>query len=48
MLAKKHELGYLTCIITTRRMTSCELLKYWNGFLMAQARYDQGYREHLV
>jgi hypothetical protein len=26
--------GYLTYIITTRRMTSGELLKYWNGLLI--------------
>jgi hypothetical protein len=28
--------GYLTYIITTRRMTSGELLKYRNGLLMCQ------------
>src|ERR1700761_1303962 len=30
----RSESGYLTYIITTRRMTSGELLKYRNGFLM--------------
>jgi hypothetical protein len=32
--------GYLTYIITTRRMTSGELLKYRNGLLMARALHD--------
>ena len=37
----RSDSGYLTYIITTRRMTSGELLKYRNGLLMAQAYYDQ-------
>ena len=40
--------GYLTYIITTRRMTSGELLKYRNGLLMTQAYHGQRHREHLV
>ena len=31
----RSDSGYLTYIITTRRMTSGELLKYRNGLLMA-------------
>src|SRR5271165_1714465 len=33
----RSESGYLTYIITTRRMTSGELLKYRNGLLMTQS-----------
>src|SRR5271167_1585046 len=33
----RSDSGYLTYIITTRRMTSGELLKYRNGLLMAQS-----------
>ena len=40
--------GYLTYIITTKRMTSGELLKYRNGLLMAQAYHGERRREHLV
>ena len=32
----RNDSGYLTYIITTRRMTSGELLKYRNGLLMPQ------------
>ena len=31
----RSDSGYRTYIITTRRMTSGELLKYWNGLLHA-------------
>ena len=31
----RSDSGYRTYIITTRRMTSGELLKYLNGFLIA-------------
>ena len=44
----RSESGYLTYIITTRRMTSGELLKYRNGLLMTQAYHGQRHREHLV
>ena len=42
------DVGYLTYIITTRRMTSGELLKYRNGLLMALTYHDPGIRAHLV
>src|SRR5271165_1447709 len=41
----RSDSGYLTYIITTRRMTSGELLKYRNGLLMAQAYNGQGLRQ---
>src|SRR5271157_3705347 len=41
----RSDSGYLTYIITTRRMTSRELLKYRNGLLMAQAYNGQGLRQ---
>ncbi len=44
----RSDSGYLTYIITTRRMTSGELLKYRNGLLMTQAYHGQRRREHLV
>ena len=44
----RSDSGYLTYIITTRRMTSGDLLKYRNGLLMAQAYHGQRRREHLV
>jgi hypothetical protein len=44
----RRESGYLTYIITTRRMTSGELLKYRNGLLMALTYHDPGIRAHLV
>ena len=44
----RSDSGYLTYIITTRRMTSGELLKYRNGLLMTQAYPGQRRREHLV
>ena len=44
----RSDSGYLTYIITTRRMTSGELLKYRNGLLMAQAYHGQRHRQHLV
>src|SRR6202044_2582618 len=37
----RSDSGYLTYIITTRRMTSGELLKYRNGLLITQAYYGQ-------
>jgi hypothetical protein len=39
---------YITYIITTRRMTSGELLKYRNGLLMVQTYHDERPRQHLV
>ena len=44
----RSDSGYLTYIITTRRMTSGELLKYRNGLLIAQAYHGQRHRQHLV
>ena len=44
----RSDSGYLTYIITTRRMTSGELLKYRNGLLMAQAYHGQRRRQHFV
>ena len=44
----RSDSGYLTYIITTRRMTSGELLKYRNGSLMTQAYPGQRRRKHLV
>jgi hypothetical protein len=44
----RNDSGYLTYIITTRRMTSGELLKYRNGLLMPQAYHGQRRCEHLV
>ena len=44
----RSDSGYLTYIITTRRMTSGELLKYRNGLLIAQGYHGQRHREHLV
>ena len=38
----RSDRGYRTYIITTRRMTSGELLKYRNGLLMAQAYHGRG------
>ena len=40
--------GYLTYIITTRRMTSGELLKYRNGLLMARSYHSRGKPKKLV
>ena len=37
----RSESGYLTYIITTKRMTSGELLKYRNGSLMVQVYHGQ-------
>ena len=47
-LTLRSDSGYLTYIISTRRMTSGELLKYRNGLLMAQAYHGQRHRQHLV
>ena len=44
----RSDSGYLTYIITTRRMTSGELLKYRNGLLMAQAYHGQRHRQHCL
>src|SRR5208337_2715947 len=41
----RSDSGYLTYIITTRRMISGELLKYRNGLLMAQAYNGQALRQ---
>src|SRR5271166_1753761 len=41
----RSESGYRTYIITTKRITSGELLKYRNGLLMAQAYHGQRRRE---
>src|SRR3984885_833282 len=40
----RSESGYLTYVITARRMTSGELLKYRNRLLMAQAYNGHGLR----
>jgi hypothetical protein len=37
----RNDSGYRTYIITTRRMTSGELLKYRNGLLMALSYHDK-------
>ncbi len=44
----RSDSGYLTYIITTRRMISGELLKYRNGLLMAQPYHGRRRHEHLV
>ena len=38
----RSDSGYLRYIITTRRMTSGELLKYRNGLLMARSYHSRG------
>jgi hypothetical protein len=40
--------GHLMYIITTRRMTSGEMLKYGNELLTAQAYHEERHRQHLV
>src|SRR4029077_19960706 len=40
----RSDSGYLTYIITTRRMTSGELLKYRNGLLMAPRYHGESQR----
>jgi hypothetical protein len=40
--------GYLTYIITTRRMTSGELLKYRNGLLIAWSYHGERHRGYFV
>jgi hypothetical protein len=42
----RSDSGYRTYGITTRRMTSGELLKYRNGLLMARSYHGQRRREH--
>jgi hypothetical protein len=37
----RSDSGYRTYIITTRRITSGELLKYRNGFLMARSYHSE-------
>ena len=44
----RSDSGYLTYIITTRRITSGELLKYRNGLLMAGSYHSKGRPEKLV
>ena len=44
----RSDSGYFTYIITTRRMTSGELLKYRNGLLMRRGYHDPDIRAHLV
>ena len=44
----RSDSGYLTYIISTRRMTSGELLKYRNGLLMARSYYSRGKPKKLV
>jgi hypothetical protein len=44
----RSDSGYLTYNITTRRITSGELLKYRNGLLIARTYHDPGTRAHLV
>src|SRR5580704_3691635 len=41
----RSDRGYFTYIITTRRTTSGELLKYRNGSLMARSYHGQTARE---
>jgi hypothetical protein len=41
----RSDSGYFTYIITTRRMTSGELLKYRNGLFMAQANQPEADRQ---
>src|SRR5271157_3920265 len=43
----RNDSGYRTYIITSRRMTSGELLKYRNGLLMAQSYDGQRRRERV-
>src|SRR6202051_1192456 len=40
----RSDSGYLTYIITTRRMTSGELLKYRNGLLIARSYHGERHR----
>src|SRR5271167_397788 len=44
----RSDSGYLTYIITTRRITSGELLKYRNGLLMALGYHSRPRPEKLV
>src|SRR5580700_10218353 len=44
----RSDSGYLTYIITTRRITSGELLKYRNGLLMVRSYHGQRRPEKLV
>ena len=44
----RSDSGYLTYIITTRRMTSGELLRVRNGLFMARAYHGQRRRKRLV
>ncbi len=44
----RNDRGYLTYIITTRRMASGELLKYRNGLLMAWSYHGERRRGYFV
>ena len=44
----RNDSGYLTYIITTKRMTSGELLKYRNGLLIAWSYHGERHRGHFV
>jgi len=44
----RNDSGYLTYIITTRRMTSGELLKYRNGLLIAWGYHGERHRGYFV
>jgi hypothetical protein len=44
----RSDSGYRTYIITTRRITSGELLKYRNGLRMAQSYHGQRRPEELL
>jgi hypothetical protein len=46
--AFRSDSGYRTYIITTRRITSGELLKYRNGLRMAQSYHGQRRPEELL
>ena len=43
-----NDSGYLTYIITTKRMTSGELLKYRNGLLIAGSYHGERHRGYFV
>ena len=44
----RNDSGYLTYIITTKRTTSGELLKYRNGLLIAWSYHGERHRGYFV
>jgi len=44
----RKDSGYLIYIITTRRMTSGELLKYRNGLLIGWSYHGERHRGYFV